>query len=63
MGSFMLKLIGVLIVVGAIFFTGVAVGSSSETELSTEQLGLIERCVPIATVADLYNCAQNRSTP
>lgn len=57
MASFMLKLIGVLIVVGAIFFAGVAVGSGSGSGISTDDVLPMQQCLPIETVTDLHNCA------
>lgn len=55
MASFMIKLILVLAVVGAIFCIGYAAGSGAG--ISPGDVAPMQQCLPIESVTDLHNCA------
>lgn len=57
MSGFAFKAIGLLIVVGGIFFAGVFVGGGFATEAAeTTQRDEIAHCLPVETVEDLDAC-------
>lgn len=62
MSHLLFKVIGFLVVVGAIFAAGVVVGGSFATGSAEDsQRARIERCLPITTAGELHACLSKES--